>query len=301
MSWRRSVGIARTPVGMRNLLGLLCLMAFTLSGCAAPTITTSVPRASLSPGQIVEGCCDRAGPYPDWVLRLADAHSDMLRRVGLIQLRPGRIQNHPAALARLLAALRPMDVLFFHSENRVSGLLIPGHFTHAAIYIGSEADLREAGLWALPALRPWQEAITGGAMFLEAVDGGVRLSRSEFVLDTDAVVALRPLTRDRAHSLARGLEQIGTGFDMRFDAGEPSALFCAELIELVQPAAPLPRTRVLGRETIVIDAIVARALSGDLPYALVGYLAASPGGGLRILSARDLAWDIRLQWPDHQP
>ena len=46
------------------------------------------------------------------------------------------------------------------------------------------------------------------------------------------------------------------------------------------------------------DGIVAGALAGDLPFGLVGYVEATTGGGARALSARDLAWDIRLEWPD---
>ena len=126
----------------------------------------------------------------------------------------------------------------------------------------------------------------------------MRLIGANVVLDTDAVVALRPSGINRAAALTRGIAQIGTPFDMRFDSSDASALFCAELIGLVYPTAPLPRTAVLGRETIVIDAIVAASLSGDLPFGLVGYVTASPGGGARVQSARDLALDIRLQWPD---
>jgi len=52
-----------------------------------------------------------------------------------------------------------------------------------------------------------------------------------------------------------------------------------------------------GRETILIDAIVAGALTGDLPFDLVGYVEATPGGGSRVASVQDLAWDLRRNWP----
>lgn len=287
--------LSRLRGPLKRGMGLLCLL---IPACAEPRIEASVPLDTLSPAQIVAGCCDRAGPYPDWMLRLADGQSDTLRRVGLIELRPGRLSRQDEARARLEAALQPLDVLFFHSRNRMSAHLIPGHFTHGAIYLGTEAQLRAAGLWHLPVLAPWRDRIAAGATYLEAVDGGVRLAPAGVVLNTDALVALRPQGPDRAAALARGLSLIGTPFDMRFDATDPSALFCAELIGLVFPAAALPRTPVLDRETIVIDGIVAGALDGSLPFGLVGYVEATTGGGARIQPPRALAWDIRLRWPD---
>ena len=123
------------------------------------------------------------------------------------------------------------------------------------------------------------------------------------VLNTDAVVALRPQGHDHATAMGRGLARIGVPFDMHFDANDSSELFCAELIGEIYPRAPLPRTPVPlpGRETILIDRIVAETLSGDLPFALVGYVKADAGGGAAALSAQDLARDIRAAWPDSPP
>lgn len=276
--------------------GLMAAGLAALAGCFDMPPPPRVMQAD--PAEIVAGCCQGAGPYPDWMIALGDANVDTLRQIGLIQLRPGRMTTQPEATALLESTLRPMDLVFFHSDNRVSGLLIPGQFTHGATYIGTEAQLRAAGLWNLPALVPFHDQIRAGNLYLEAVDGGVRLAPAGIVLDTDAVVALRPPASDRARALRRGMDRMGTPFDMRFDARDPSALFCAELIALMFAEADIPRTPVPGRETILIDAIVAGALTGDLPFRLVGYVEATPGGGARVASARDLAWDLRRNWPD---
>lgn len=280
----------------RALVRRAAVLLLVLTGCANTPLPPEAAQAH--PAGIVAGCCQGAGPYPDWMIDLADANVETLRQLGLIQFRPGRMTSQPEATALLQSSLRPLDLVFFHSDNRVSGLLIPGQFTHGAVYIGTEAQLRSAGLWHVPALRPHHDEIRRGHLYLEAVDGGVRLAPADIVLDTDAVVALRPDTADRAQALRRGMEQMGTPFDMRFDAGDPSALFCAELISLMFAEAGLPRTTVPGRETILIDAIVAGALSESLPFDLVGYVEATPGGGARVASVQDLAWDLRQNWPD---
>ncbi|MGI3184932.1 YiiX/YebB-like N1pC/P60 family cysteine hydrolase [Nioella aestuarii] len=276
--------------------GVAGMALLGLAGCSDQPVPADIAQAA--PADITAGCCQGTGSYPDWMIELADANVGTMRRLGLIQFRPGRMTSQPEATALLQDSLRPMDLVFFHSDNRVSGLLIPGQFTHGATYIGTETQLREAGLWHLPELVPFHQQIRDGNLYLEAVDGGVRLAPAEVVLDTDAVVALRPPPATRATALRRGMDQMGTPFDMRFDAGDASALFCAELIALMFAEAELPRTAVPGRETILIDRIVAGALAGDLPFALVGYIEATPGGGARVASVQDLAWDLRRNWPD---
>lgn len=271
--------------------------ALALSGCTATHAPLDSATAARDPADIVDGCCNGAGPYPEWVIDWADANTETIRHFGLIQLRPGYLTRDPAPRALVEAALRPMDLVFFHSPNRVSGLLIPGQFTHSAIYLGTEEQMRAAGLWTLPALAPWRDEIADGAFYLEAVNEGVRLTTADVVLDTDAVAVLRPQGLNRAAALRRGMERMGVPYDIRLDATDGSELFCVELIAEMFPSADFPHTRVPGRETILIDGVVAAALSGDIPFSLVGYVKATADGGVRALSARKLAWDIRQGWP----
>lgn len=273
-------------------------MALSLAGCAVAPVVTAPPDSALTPKEIVAECCTGAGNYPAWAIEFADANVELIRQVGLIQLRRGRLERVPEARELVETALQPLDVVFVSNRNRVSGQLIPGQFTHGALYIGTEAQLKAAGLWQLPALAPYHDAIAAGKVYLEAVDGGVRLTSGDVVLNTDAVVALRPQGMNRTAALRRGLGRMGVPFDMHFDATDGSELFCAELIGEVFPAAHLPRTPVPlpGRETIMIDGIVAGALTGDLPFALVGYVKAMPSGGAAAVSTEDLARDIRAAW-----
>ncbi|MGJ8585053.1 MAG: YiiX/YebB-like N1pC/P60 family cysteine hydrolase [Marinosulfonomonas sp.] len=288
--------VARVGRALNRLCGVVLITA--LAGCATPRGPSDV--SSTAADEIMSECCEWNVPYSDWAVDLADANSETLRHVGEIQLRSGYLPRHPKALAIVEKRLEPMDLVFMHSENRVSGLLIPGQFTHGAVYLGTEAQLRAAGLWSLPELAPYRDQIAAGEVFLEAVDGGVRLAGKEIVLNTDAVVALRPMGMNRKVALKRGLAQMGVPFDMRFDVSDPSELFCAELISLMYPDAKIPHNIVPGRETILIDAIVAGAVSGDLPFAPVVYVEATANGGSRVLSKADLAQDIRREWPGVQ-
>ncbi|MEJ2001836.1 MAG: YiiX/YebB-like N1pC/P60 family cysteine hydrolase [Maritimibacter sp.] len=274
-------------------------LALGLAACSAAQVPMDEVTAAKAPGEIVADCCSGAGDYPDWAIELADANVELMRQVGLIQLRRGYMGQIPEAVSLVKASLEPLDIVFLHNRNRMSGQLIPGQFTHGAIYMGTEAQLRAAGLWHLKALDPWREQIARGDIYMEAVDGGVRLAPAEVVLNTDAVVMLRPQGMSRAAILNRGMERMGVPFDMRFDAGDHSKLFCAELIGEMYPAAHLPHSPVpaLNRETILIDKIVAGVLSLNLPFRLVGYVKADAKGSARALSAQALAWDIHQAWP----
>ena len=287
----------RDLTAVARLPGAGLALALAMTGCAAPQVPLDA-AAAQAPSETLADCCTGTGDYPTWAIELADRNVEVMRAVGLIELRRGRLEAVPEARALMEDALRPLDVVFVHNRNRVSGQLIPGQFTHGAVYLGTEAQLRAAGLWDRPALAPYRDRIRAGAIYLEAVDGGVRLIPGDVVLNTDAVVALRPRGVDRGAVLDRGLARMGVPFDMHFDATDGSALFCAELIGEMYTAAPMPRTKVPlpGRETILIDRIVAGALTGDLPFALIGYVKADAKGGAAALSAEALARDIRTAW-----
>ena len=272
-----------------------------LSGCGVPTGPVDPPDPDLRAPAIVAGCCTQAERYPDWMVDLATANSDLVREIGKVQLRSGRLADQDEALDLVLDTLRPLDVVLLQSPNRVSNLLIPGRFTHGAMYLGTEAELRAAGLWHLSALDPVREQIADGEVFLEAVDVGVRTEHPDVVLDTDGVVLLRPDISDPDAALERALSYLGTPFDMAFDASDTEAVFCAQLLALTFPGLGIRQSEVYGRTTILLDRIIADALSGDVAMRYIGYLEASARGGVRVLSQEDLAWRLREAWPNDQP
>ncbi len=141
----------RVVPGTHWLYGALAVGLF-LSGCGVQKVVLDEEAAALAPAEIMAGCCDGVRLFADWMIELADANADILGRLGLIHLRPGHLTRQSEAQALLEAALRPLDVVVFHSGNRMSGHLIPGRFTHAAVYIGTEDQLRATGLWHLPAI-----------------------------------------------------------------------------------------------------------------------------------------------------
>ena len=280
----------------RFRLGFLSLLIL-LAGCAGLAPLDEADPAA-TPAEIVAGCCSAGVEnFPDWAVTVMEANPGFVRQVALMQFRSGWLTQTPEAMTLVTDTLRPLDLVLINSDNRASGLMIAGHFSHSATYLGTEEQLRKAGLWDLPAMAPHRAAISQGAVFLEAHDGGVALQRADIVLDGDAVLILRPQGMDRSRLLTRGMALIGTPFDTAFDAGDDTRLFCAELIGAVYSNARVPMVEVYGRQTILLDKVAAAALSGEMPFSFIGYVEGGPRVGVRSLSAHDTARRLSTAWP----
>ena len=148
---------------------------------------------------------------------------------------------------------------------RLTDLMIPGYWGHAAIWVGSETELRELGVWDHPAVRPHQERVRRGKGVIEALRSGVVLNSFAHFLNVDDLAVLRPAQPDRAVQAARVLRafrQLGKAYDFNFDVESTDRIVCSELIYQVYTEMPWPTSKQLGRATISPDQVAQRALPG---------------------------------------
>ncbi|MBT8411645.1 MAG: hypothetical protein KJP02_07600, partial [Octadecabacter sp.] len=133
----------------------LALMATALavSGCA----TLPPGPEGATPAEILGGCCRDAQDFPTWAAEMAFGPPNGQPGIGDTILRAPYIGDHPEVRAALERTLRPMDLIVQRYEGRLGGLVSPGRFTHTSIYLGTETQLRAAGLWHLPELAPWRD------------------------------------------------------------------------------------------------------------------------------------------------
>lgn len=286
-------GLGTWPDARRAAAAVLALAAMLLlAACAHQD-----PPGGSQAGRCCGGDAER---QPDWLVAVAEPLAPALGRiVGHIAWRRGYLSD-PAAQAEILSELQPLDVVFVSSKGRLSGHTIPGLFQHAAVYVGSEADLRALGMWSHPAVVPHREAIRRGAVFIEADMRGVHLSPASVVLNTDRMAATRPrigTPRWKQRAVATLFGDLGRPFDFSFDATRPERLFCAELVCRAMPELRLPRDTVYGRETIIPDRIAYESALGRSRLAFRRYVAAD-ADGRREGSRGTLAADIRRAWPD---
>lgn len=195
----------------------------------------------------------RDGPseaYPRWLIRLVDPVAEPFGRTAAhVVWRKGKVTSRAEAMAYLQADLRPLDILVTKSRGRLTGHLIPGWFSHAVVYLGSEPGLRAIGVWDDPSVRPYRSSIRAGMVFIEAVSRKVRLATIEKAVDADQVAVLRPRlgTAARRRAARAFFDHIGTPYDFRLDAGESDSLYCVELIDHVL-RTNLPKHAQYGRQ-----------------------------------------------------
>jgi len=284
--------LAAWPVS-RWLLGLV--LCTVLAACAPPDPGVSKRELVNTP---LEGCCDNAEFYPPPLVHMADPLAPVIGRlIGGVVMRKGHIAR-PRAREEVATRLRPLDVLFVSSNGRLSGTLLPGVFSHAVIYFGSEAELTALGVWDDPALASHRAAIRAGKTFIESNSPGVHLSDAETVLNTDAVAVLRPPihTRARRRAALRDLAgHLGRDFDFHFDSASTEEFYCAELAARTMPETGMPTRRIYGRQTILPDDVVALAATGRGDMELVTYLRGTRAGWRR-LDRATLVADMNDHW-----
>ncbi len=289
-----SDGMTRVRPLLRALfLGLLLLV----TACT----TVEKPAPAPRPGDVRLGdCCQQPERYPKGLVTLAEPFAPAVGKlVAATVWRKGYLLRHEPAMDAILAGLQPLDIITVNNKGRLSGHAIPGHFGHAAIYVGTERQLRRAGLWDQPAIRKYHDAIRKGALFIEADNKGVHLSDAPLALDADAIAHLRPTGLSparRRQALIEFYKRVGMPFDYYFDLDTTACTFCTELVNTVLPEMRLPQRRVYGRRLILPDEVVAATLRGRTGFAFRRYVKADRDVW-ETLGREAVAADLRAAWP----
>lgn len=269
-----------------------------LIACLASCAPHVAPRTVIPDTGADLSTCGAMTVAPDLVALAEGLAPLLLPMLRDLHFRPGWLARYPDAVAHLAQDLQPLDLILVSARINSAGMVSRGYLTHGALYLGTEAQLRAAGLWDDPALAPHRSALRAGALVVEANGKPVALSTLPQALNADGAVILRPtgLTRrDRRDGIAAALARLGQPFDNRFDAGDGSHLFCTEFIDLALPGAGLPRLSLYGRDTILPDDIARAALDGAAPLAYVGFVHAD-GSGWAAGSAALLRATIAANW-----
>lgn len=197
--------------------------------------------------------------------------------VGLVETRRGKLYGRQEIARHVASSLRAGDILVEKTPFRLTDVFIPGHWGHAAIWIGTEAELRAMGIWEHPVVLPHQAAIRAGPGVVEALRSGVVMNSLAHFLNVDDLAVLRDDAgkADTAADPARQAEivlhtlrQVGKAYDFNFDAETTHRIFCSKLVYLAYGDLQWPTSRILGKTTVSPDDIARRAV-GDGPLAVV--------------------------------
>jgi hypothetical protein len=175
----------------------------------------------------------------------------------------------PEVLGTLRAKLQPGDVLLCRAEGKLTAALLPGFWSHAAIYLGSRAELEALSVREHPhAARRWEQIPEHAGPLgcvIEGVAPRVRICALETSLNADHVAVLRPnVSRaEMAVALGEALGHLGKPYDFEFDFNISSRIVCTELVYRCyhkRGAIQFPLVKRLGRFTLSGDDIMHIAL-----------------------------------------
>ncbi|MNJ91314.1 hypothetical protein D3C87_89650 [compost metagenome] len=187
--------------------------------------------------------------------------------VGLVQSRQGYLLDLPAKEKEQIASeLQPLDILFEKTPFRLTDKMIPGHYGHVAIWIGTEEQIKALGIWGkIP--KQIQERISSGHHIVEALRPGVQINTLEHFLNIDDMLVLRDrrtLSDDyRRTAILTAVAQIGREYDFNFDAFTHHRIVCSEIAYVVFPDVEWPLDKTLGRQTISPDNVVKLSVNRD--------------------------------------
>ena len=194
----------------------------------------------------------------------------------------------PRQARALIARLEPGDILLQRREWAFTNLGIPGFWTHAALYTGTDDDRNP--LASDPAVAAWAKELTGGEPSLEAalasanaqayscsmnrkdengapfrvieaLSPGVVITSLERSAACDGMAVLRPRlpATAKAAAITRAFRYVGRPYDFTFDFAGDSALVCSELVLKAYegsnglPGLRLPVRDVAGHRVVPVN------------------------------------------------
>lgn len=199
---------------------------------------------------------------------------------GAISWRSGYLYQNSNALKQAILHLQPMDVLLEKSPFILTDKFIPGHYGHAAIYLGTKKQLESIGMWNHPDIIPYQKAIASGKTILEAVRSGVRLNSIEEFLNIDQMTIVRKkdaLTNENLliEEITRGMDQIGKEYDFNFDISTLDKIVCSELIYIFYGHIHWPTEYRIGRPIITPDHVAEILFQKNSKFHIVDFMVAN--------------------------
>ncbi len=191
--------------------------------------------------------------------------------LGLIESRKGKLHKNNKIITQVKNKLRAGDILLEKTPFRLTDKFIPGHWGHAAIWIGTEEELKELGIWNHPLVQKYRKHIRKGNAVIEALRNGVVMSPLNHFMNIDDLGVLRlkqDKQADKADIILLALRQIGKEYDFNFDIESTDKIVCSELIYVTFTNIDWPTENMLGRYTISPDNIAKKTL-GDGPLDLI--------------------------------
>lgn len=215
-----------------------------------------------------------------------------------------------AKCSELRSVLQTGDVLLVRPEHKLSSVVLPGFWAHAAIFIGSSRDLERLGVSQHAHVRKhWGKIEAAGSahgLVVEAISPGVVISTLEECLRVDHVAVLRPNVSgpDLKAAVIEAFGHVGKPYDFQFDFNVTTRIVCTELVYRSYYRGgkiEFPLIKRLGRFTLAADDIMnwylnsveSRLNNDDRPFHLVSLLLQATDGHSYFISTTEATEILR--------
>ncbi len=219
---------------------------------------------------------------------------------GSVRWREGFLYKNDAALSLVKEKLIPMDVLLEKSPFVLTDKLIPGHYGHVAIYLGTKEQLEKLDMWNHPDIVRYHDDIENGKVILEAVRPGVRISTLEEFMNIDEITIMRKndaLTNPEVlvEQFTRGFDQIGKEYDFNFDVETLDKIVCSELIYVTFGQVIWPTKYRLGRSTISPDDVAEVLFQKNTRFEIIDYFISKTAHRIEQGNTLELASELSFE------
>ncbi len=215
--------------------------------------------------------------------------------MGAVRWRKGFLYEDEQVIANLKTTLKPLDMIFEKTPFALTDTFIPGNFGHAAMYIGTEKQLKEIGMWNHPSVVPHHKNLKKGHVIVEALRPGVRTASIREWMNIDEVLILRhpSILKDDKEEVfqmySRIMNQIGKKYDFNFDVTTTDKVVCSELVYHAFGKINWPTKYIMGRATISPDDVAQVVLYKDSPINFQSFLFSKKKGVVERLNMDTLA------------
>ena len=182
---------------------------------------------------------------------------------GLVETRKGKLYNDPDVADNVRSVIKAGDILLEKTPFRLTDKLIPGHWGHAAVYIGTADELKALGIWDHPVVQPFQQDILDGKQIDEALRDDVQLNTIEHFLNVDDLTIMHDTAESdeaKADRIILALRQLGKEYDFNYDIETSVKIVCSELVYVSSIMIDWETEELAGINTISPDNVARKSI-----------------------------------------
>ena len=218
-------------------------------------------------------------------LLLNEISKDFGNTAGLVATRKGKLYGDADVAANVRSVIQPGDFLLEKTPFRLTDKLIPGHWGHAAVYLGTDKELEDLGVWdRIAQLRDagdgyftqakideLRQQIKDGKVIDEALRDDVQLNTIEHFLNIDDLAIMHDTneaTEDKIERIILTMRQLGKEYDFKFDVETSIKIVCSELIYATDILHTWPTENTAGINTISPDNVASKSVEDNTIYTI---------------------------------